>query len=160
MADIVSKAKRSWIMSRIRSHWTKIDKKMHGLLKANKTMHSMYPAIDGKPDIFVPPKTLVFLDGCFWHGCPKCGRPPKSKLSYWRPKIKANIRRDRSVRARLRNQGWTVLRFWEHQVLSDGRKCADAILQTYRRPVNKNSLLHALKVVKVPRTRLRRGHRS
>ena len=152
MADIVSKAKRSWIMSRIRIRWTRIDRTMHGLLKGYKVTHVMYPRVVGNPDIFVPPGTLIFLDGCFWHHCPKCGRPPKSKLSYWRPKIEANVRRDRTVRARLRRRGYVVLRFWEHEVLRDGRGCARIILRRYKQHKHARTSLLTAEMVHIGST--------
>lgn len=59
-------------------------------------------------------KTAVFVDGCFWHGCPEHGTIPKSNQEYWVPKLKQNIDRDRSTDRELRADGWKVLRFWEH----------------------------------------------
>lgn len=59
-------------------------------------------------------RVVVFLDGCFWHGCPQHGTTPKSNREWWRAKIKTNRSRDRRVDAILRDRGWTVLRFWEH----------------------------------------------
>jgi DNA mismatch endonuclease (patch repair protein) len=58
---------------------------------------------------------MVFIDGCFWHGCPQHYVPPKSHVEYWEPKIAANRARDVETAGRLREQGWTVLRFWEHE---------------------------------------------
>ncbi len=57
---------------------------------------------------------VVFLDGCFWHGCPVHGTAPKSNRDWWKSKIEANRKRDRRVDAILQQRGWTVLRFWEH----------------------------------------------
>ncbi len=59
-------------------------------------------------------RTVVFLDGCFWHGCPVHGVAPKSNRDWWRAKIEGNRERDRRVDEVLRQRGWTVLRFWEH----------------------------------------------
>ncbi|TDH45800.1 very short patch repair endonuclease [Mycobacterium eburneum] len=59
-------------------------------------------------------RLVVFLDGCFWHGCPIHGTTPKSNTEWWRAKIQANRDRDRRVDDILRQRGWTVLRFWEH----------------------------------------------
>lgn len=63
---------------------------------------------------FVSAKVAVFVDGCFWHGCPEHGTWPKTNADWWREKIKANRRRDRDTDHMLKAQGWTVLRFWEH----------------------------------------------
>lgn len=71
----------------------------------------------GKPDfIFPTQRVVVFVDGCFWHGCPKCQRIPSSNVSYWEGKIARNRTRDRAVNAMLRKEGWKVLRVWEHQL--------------------------------------------
>lgn len=59
-------------------------------------------------------RLVVFLDGCFWHGCPVHGTTPKSNTDWWRNKIEGNRARDRRVDDLLRQKGWTVLRFWEH----------------------------------------------
>ncbi len=71
--------------------------------------------VEGKPDfVFDEIGLAVFVDGCFWHGCPKCYRPPKHSRPYWRGKLERNTARDKRVSARLRRQGWSVLRIWEH----------------------------------------------
>ena len=63
--------------------------------------------------VFARHKMVVFIDGCFWHGCPKCYKPPKSNRKFWVNKISSNIKRDRKVSRTLRAQGWAVLRVWE-----------------------------------------------
>jgi DNA mismatch endonuclease, patch repair protein len=68
-----------------------------------------------RPDIVVRRARLaIFIDGCFWHGCPKHGTKPRSNASYWGPKITRNIARDRSYDRALKMAGWTVIRAWEH----------------------------------------------
>ena len=68
-----------------------------------------------RPDIaFTRRKVAVFVDGCFWHGCPEHGVSPKTNTSYWEPKLRRNGERDRRDSAMLRDAGWTVLRIWEH----------------------------------------------
>jgi DNA mismatch endonuclease (patch repair protein) len=64
--------------------------------------------------VFVRSKVVVFVDGCFWHGCPLHGSWPKANAAWWRTKIEANIARDRDSDRRLRKSNWRVLRFWEH----------------------------------------------
>jgi DNA mismatch endonuclease (patch repair protein) len=59
-------------------------------------------------------RVAVFIDGCFWHGCPKHYRPPTRNESYWTPKIERNRLRDLETTTTLSGQGWTVLRFWTH----------------------------------------------
>ncbi|TGS92698.1 DNA mismatch endonuclease Vsr [Mesorhizobium sp. M2D.F.Ca.ET.171.01.1.1] len=65
--------------------------------------------------VFPRAHIAVFLDGCFWHGCPSHGTWPKNNAEWWREKIEANIARDRDTDRRLLEQGWTVLRVWEHE---------------------------------------------
>jgi DNA mismatch endonuclease (patch repair protein) len=73
--------------------------------------------LPGKPDFVFPSlKTAIFVDGCFWHGCPKHGNSPKTKTSYWLAKITGNKARDRRVNRLLRAKGWAVVRVWEHEL--------------------------------------------
>ncbi|MFI7360885.1 very short patch repair endonuclease [Streptomyces sp. NPDC050149] len=64
---------------------------------------------------FTRAKVAVFLDGCFWHGCPDHATQPKSNAEWWRQKLDRNMARDAETTTHLVGQGWTVLRFWEHQ---------------------------------------------
>jgi DNA mismatch endonuclease (patch repair protein) len=63
---------------------------------------------------FVSARTVVFVDGCFWHGCPVHATWPKANAKWWRDKLLANVARDRDTDEKLNSLGWTVLRFWEH----------------------------------------------
>ena len=73
--------------------------------------------IIGKPDFYFPEKKLaIFIDGCFWHGCPKCGHIPKTNTEYWREKISRNKKRDKSVTRKLRYRNYKVIRIWEHEL--------------------------------------------
>ncbi len=65
--------------------------------------------------VFTRAKVAVFVDGCFWHGCPIHGTRPKNNAEWWREKIEANRRRDRETDALLRQAGWQVYRAWEHE---------------------------------------------
>ena len=116
MADRVSAATRSKIMSRITKKWSQIDRRVHNVLKSAKVRHSMYPKVNGSPDVLIYPNTLVFLDRCFWHCCPRCFRPPKSRVAYWHPKLKGNKLRDAKISKKLRKDGWRVIRIWEHEI--------------------------------------------
>jgi len=116
MVDVFTKKKRSEIMSKIRGKWTRPEILAHNWLKGNKIKHRMHPKIYGNPDIITGNK-LIFIDGCFWHGCPKHFRIPKSNRKFWAPKIRRNIQRDRKIRKTLRKKGYTVIRIWEHQNL-------------------------------------------
>lgn len=75
--------------------------------------------LPGKPDFIFPRhKLAVFIDGCFWHFCPKHGRKPSSNTEYWDQKLERNRKRDRIVSQSLRRRGWRVLRLWEHDLRS------------------------------------------
>jgi DNA mismatch endonuclease, patch repair protein len=64
-------------------------------------------------------RLVVFLDGCFWHGCPAHGTTPKSNTDWWRNKLEGNRERDRRIEGILQQHGWTVLRYWEHEIKDD-----------------------------------------
>lgn len=74
------------------------------------------PALRGRADIvFARPQVAVYVDGCFWHSCPEHGVLPKGNREWWRAKLEATVRRDRSTEAALRERGWKVVRVWEHE---------------------------------------------
>jgi DNA mismatch endonuclease (patch repair protein) len=76
--------------------------------------------VPGCPDfVFDAPRLAVFVDGCFWHGCPHCHRPPSSNQDYWTRKVARNQSRDRRNTRALRRDGWTVFRVWEHVLCAD-----------------------------------------
>ena len=91
------------------------------------------PVAEGRsprPDIaFTRRRIAVFVDGCFWHGCPEHSAPPKQNSSYWGPKIARNMERDREHDARLTSSGWDVIRIWEHDDLAEA---ADQIETMYK----------------------------
>jgi DNA mismatch endonuclease (patch repair protein) len=69
----------------------------------------------------------VFVDGCFWHGCPTCYREPKTEIAYWSKKLQANLARDRTVDKRLSDLGWAVIRIWEHALREDPDGCTTRV---------------------------------
>jgi DNA mismatch endonuclease (patch repair protein) len=72
----------------------------------------------GKPDfIFHRERVAIFVDGCFWHGCPTHYKAPSTRSSFWRTKVNTNRARDLRVAKALRRQGWRVLRIWEHELV-------------------------------------------
>lgn len=84
----------------------------------------------GRPDFFfVDEEVVIFVDGCFWHGCPECGHFPKTNRDYWRAKIERNQKRDRKVSQSLHDAGFTVIRFWEHGLRNDLRRCVKCIIE-------------------------------
>jgi DNA mismatch endonuclease (patch repair protein) len=78
--------------------------------------------------VFGPTKVAVFVDGCFWHGCPAHATQPRANSSYWQDKIATNQRRDRDTDRQLEAAGWMVIRIWEHENLIDAAsRIEDAI---------------------------------
>ena len=94
-----------------------------------------HPPLHGNPDIgFELERVAVFLDGCFWHKCPDCARRvPQTRRSYWSPKLERNAERDRSNTRLLRQQGWTVIRIWEHAISESPARCVEMVKQVLRR---------------------------
>lgn len=80
--------------------------------------------------VFRPAKVAVFVDGCYWHGCPEHYVPPKTNPGYWSEKVAKNMARDRDTDQHLKEAGWTVLRFWEHE---SPEACALTIATTVSR---------------------------
>lgn len=119
MADVFTKEKRSEVMSKIRGKGNKATEvAMVKFFRANgiSGWRRQYP-ITGKPDFAFPKlKIAVFVDGCFWHSCPKHAAKPKGNAEFWQAKLAANRKRDRSVNETLRDKGWIVLRIWEHEL--------------------------------------------
>lgn len=129
MTDVFTPKKRSWVMSRIRSSNTKIDLAMKKMLSDMGSRFEMYPKIQGNPDFIIKRKKIaIFCDGDFWHGYKYEG---KKRLSnkFWRNKIEGNMARDRTVSRKLRRKGWSVLRFWEHDIENNPSKCKKRIMR-------------------------------
>lgn len=115
--DVMTPAQRSRCMSRIRGKNTKPELALRKALWAKGLRYRIHYNLPGRPDIVFPGKRVaVFVDGCFWHGCPEHGVHPKTNASFWKQKIAGNIERDSRVTSELKSLGWVVLRFWEHEV--------------------------------------------
>jgi DNA mismatch endonuclease (patch repair protein) len=111
--------KRSKNMQAIRAKGNKsTELKMVKLFRENKiTGWRRHLPLTGKPDFtFRKEKLTLFVDGCFWHRCPKCYREPKTNAEFWRNKIENNVKRDLKVTKELKQDGWSVLRLWECQL--------------------------------------------
>ncbi|MGW0545943.1 very short patch repair endonuclease [Streptomyces altiplanensis] len=107
-------------MSRQGSRDTAAEIAVRKLLHAAGLRYRVNVPVPGMPrrtiDIaFGPAKIAVFLDGCFWHGCPQHATQPKSNAEWWRTKLDKNMARDRETTKHLEERGWTVLRYWEHE---------------------------------------------
>jgi DNA mismatch endonuclease (patch repair protein) len=119
---------------------TSIEKRLRSFLHARGLRYRKdYPIrlTNGRPvraDVAFPgARVVVFVDGCFWHRCPIHGTSPKANADYWGPKLDANVKRDRQVDRQLRNQGWTVVRVWEHE---DASKAAFRVSRLLHRGIS------------------------
>lgn len=116
MADVFTKAERSQIMSLVRGRGNKATElRMIALFHANSvTGWRRNARVFGKPDfVFRAAKLAVFVDGCFWHGCPRHATMPANNRPFWKAKLARNAARDRDVTRTLRKAGWRVVRVWE-----------------------------------------------
>ena len=106
-------------MARVRSSGNRATElRFIGILRRQKIAgwRRGYPLF-GKPDFVFPrARIAVFVDGCFWHGCPRHGEIPADNRNFWKEKIARNIRRDNLVTRKLRIMGWHVFRVWQHDL--------------------------------------------
>jgi DNA mismatch endonuclease (patch repair protein) len=119
MSDVFSKTKRSEVMSLIHSRGNKATelRLIEIFREFSITGWRRNQPLLGKPDFtFRRERVVVFVDGCFWHGCPKCYKRPSSNQKFWDAKVLANRKRDRLVSRELRATGWSVVRIWQHQL--------------------------------------------
>jgi len=126
MTDTLTPKKRSEIMSKVRSRNNKgTELALLHILRSNKISGwRRHQSLHGKPDfIFQEHRLAIFVDGCFWHGCPRCYRRPASHQKYWDNKVKTNILRDIKNTKELKKAGWRVLRFWEHEIQHNLKAC-------------------------------------
>ena len=132
MVDNLSKEQRSYAMSRIRSRGnSSTEIRLISLLRgAGLSGWRRKSGLCGRPDFVFPRfRTAVFVDGCYWHGCKKCGLSSKSNLEYWKPKIAGNVKRDMRNTRTLRDCGWTVVRIWEHDLKGSPMKCLNKVMK-------------------------------
>lgn len=129
MADTVSKAIRNKTMRAIKAEDTKLENTVicelsrHGC-RFRKNVKDLY----GKPDLAIKKyKIAIFIDSCFWHGCPYHCRMPHSNKNYWNAKIERNKKRDKDVNLWFKKNEWLMLRFWEHKINSNLDECIKEI---------------------------------
>jgi len=131
MTDIFSKEKRSWIMSRIRGKNTRIEIITGNILCSNKLKFIQHPKIYGNPDFLVGKKTAIFCDGDFWHGF-QYDKKKKPQKKFWKDKIEENMRRDKRISQKLRRDGYSVIRLWEHDIEKRPHVCLNRIIRFMR----------------------------
>jgi DNA mismatch endonuclease (patch repair protein) len=125
MTDVLSKLQRSYNMSRIRGSDTRPELMLRKAIWKQGLRYRLSVKLPGKPDLVFPRfKATVFIDGCFWHGCPIHLVWPKSNAAFWKKKINGNKLRDAIVTQQLKNYGWLVIRVWEHQIHKNPNQCA------------------------------------
>ena len=103
-------------MSGIRTKRTGVEQRARKVLRGERIkFKGNVKSLPGSPDLVIPELGLViFVNGCFWHGCPRCYTAPKHNRAWWNKKIAGNRRRDRRVARKLRDQGYSVIHLWEH----------------------------------------------
>lgn len=131
MTDTLTPEKRSWIMSQIKGKNTGIEDKVKRLLILSKIKFKQHPQILGSPDFLVGKKTLVFCDGDFWHGY-RYETRKKPRKKFWKYKIEGNMRRDKRISRRLRGEGYSVIRLWEHDINDRPLVCLNRIVRFMR----------------------------
>lgn len=118
--DKVSVETRSGIMAKVRSKGNRsTEVKLRSCLAGSGIggFRLNAPGLPGRPDfVFDCQRVAVFVDGCFWHGCPNCYRRPASSQEYWDSKVLRNKERDIANNAKLEELGWKSLRIWEHEL--------------------------------------------
>lgn len=127
--DIFSKKKRSEIMSRVRNKDSKMEISLRKALWAEGFRYRKNDTnYFGKPDIVLPKyKTVIFIDSCFWHGCPEHYSAPATRKEFWEKKVARNKERDQEVNIHYKKEGWNVIRVWEHELNKGLAKVIDRI---------------------------------
>ena len=107
-------------MRAVKGRGTKLEKRLWAMLAGMRLRgwKKNVISIIGKPDVvFFDRRVAVFVDGCFWHGCPDCRKKlPETNREYWEKKIKRNVELAETHNRQLQCDGWTVVRIWEHEI--------------------------------------------
>lgn len=128
---------RSENMARIKSRHTRPERILRSALWGRGLRYRLhYKTPVGRPDVVFPrQKVAVFIDGCFWHGCPDHYVRPRSRADFWADKLRQNVERDCRQTHQLEMQGWLVVRVWEHEVFTDINGICNIIEQVVRTQV-------------------------
>lgn len=120
---------RSQQMARVQGRHTKPELRLRSLLWARGYRYRLHArGLPGTPDLVFPARrTVVFVDGCFWHGCPQHYVRPRSRSLFWSRKLLENVTRDRAQSQSLHSIGWQVVRLWEHDVLATPEKALSIV---------------------------------
>jgi DNA mismatch endonuclease (patch repair protein) len=127
--DVLTPLQRSLCMSRIRGRNTRPEIALRAALWSLGLRYRLHYPVPGRPDVVFPRQHVaVFVDGCFWHGCPVHSVKPKSNTAFWKEKLGKNIERDRRNESKLIELGWMFVRFWEHELDRRPMECAAVVL--------------------------------
>ena len=125
MSDNLSPEDRRKTMRAVKSKGTRLEKRLWAMLAGMrlKGWKKNVETITGKPDVvFTDRRVAVFIDGCFWHGCPYCQRKlPTTNREYWERKIKRNVDLAQMHNEQLQRDGWMIVRIWEHEMTDTAR---------------------------------------
>jgi len=132
-------------MKRVKQKGTAAELALRSALHGLGLRYRLHRRIEGVvvDVVFPTAKVAVFVDGCFWHGCPLHATFPKSNQSYWLPKLAENKERDQRQSEKLRTAGWTVIRLWEHECLPTTRETTRRIAQTVSHRLTSKGQTHA-----------------
>lgn len=120
MVDNLKPEDRKKTMQAVKGKCTRLERRLFAMLAGMRIKGWRRNAddIEGKPDVvFSQEKLAIFIDGCFWHGCPVCNRKlPETNRDYWVRKINRNVELAKIHNQKLADEGWTVIRIWEHEL--------------------------------------------
>lgn len=127
MSDVLTPEQRRKNMSRIRGKNTSPELILRKIFyESGIRGYRIHYKLPGKPDIvFLKKKIAIFVDGCFWHKCPICYKEPETRTEFWALKIQRNVERDIKINQILKDEGWEVIRIWEHEI----KKKPDQVLE-------------------------------
>ncbi|HXS54014.1 MAG TPA: very short patch repair endonuclease [Usitatibacter sp.] len=134
MPDVLTPQQRSYCMSRIKGGDTKPEVQLRKALWRRGLRYRLRSKLMGRPDLVFPRhKVVIFVDGCFWHRCPKHFVRPRTNAARWERKLESNVSRDQRVSSALKIIGWRVIRVWEHEIRDDSERTAARLARLIRR---------------------------
>lgn len=140
MADRLTPEQRRRCMQANRGADTGPEMALRRALHAMGFRYTLRSKLPGRPDLVFPARrTVLFVDGCFWHGCPEHGVLPQNNRQLWQTKLAANVERDRRVDRQLKQLGWRVVRVWEHDIRRQLPKTASRVGKMLRRSDGRKS---------------------
>ncbi len=129
-----AKLSKSEQMARVRSKNTDSELALRRAVWKEGLRYRLHTRLPGTPDIAFPgARVAVFVDGCFWHGCPEHYTRPVRNAEFWRAKLKRNQARDKRVDRELDVAGWLVVRIWEHELRDDLNACVRRVRRAVSR---------------------------